>query len=336
MAWRDHLKVHPACEMLPAMTPDELLGLSDDIRTNTLQERAKLIRDGNGYALIDGRSRLDALEITGRIQVFTGNVPNNKFFEVIDLEGRDPLTLVLSLNVHRRHLTAKQKRDLIAEVLKARSELSDKAIASTTKVTDKTVGAVRRKLEDGAEIPHHQSRVGRDGVQQTWPRARKAKPAVPGTGRKHRRPVVEPTPDDTEPGLPLEQPQEAKSSEPISLAPDVEPAPSNPLVEVALPPDPMRIHVAAVIGAVAALDRLPDDFDFHRMASIVDPTERQHLRGRVSRGMDILQGVWEALGESIRGPALTSEDPAPDIIEDMQPFEISEQIPPIPRRVILD
>ena len=56
MGWRDHLKIHPACNLLPAMTPEELRALSDDIKANTLQERAKLIRDG--YALLDGRSRL--------------------------------------------------------------------------------------------------------------------------------------------------------------------------------------------------------------------------------------------------------------------------------------
>jgi hypothetical protein len=332
MGWRDHLKIHPACNLLPAMTPGALRALSDDIKANTLQERAKLIRDGDGYEMIDGRSRMDALEMIGPIQVFTGKVPNNKFFEVIDLEGRDPLTLVLSLNVHRRHLTAEQKRELIAKVLKEQPTSSDRAVATITKVDHKTVAPIRAKLEHGGEIPHHQSRVGRDGVQQsvTWPRARKAKPAAPGTGRKHRPPVVETTHEDTEPGLPLEQPQEAKSSEPISRAPEVEPAPSNQPVEVAPPPDPIRLHVAAVIGAVAVLDRLPDDFDFTRIAHIVDVSERPHLRGRVSRGMDALNALWDALGEAIEPPALAEEDSSSDIVDDLSPLEITEEMPPIP------
>jgi hypothetical protein len=332
MAWRDHLAVHPACEKLPAMMPDALLDLSSDIRANGLQEKIKVIRDGVSYAVLDGRSRLDALEMIGPIQVFDGNTPNGHFFEMIELEGRDPLTFVLSLNVHRRHLTAKQKRDLIAEVLKARPELSDKAIASTTKVSDKTVGAVRRKLEGGAEIPHHQSRVGKDGVQQsvTWPRARKAQPAAPGTGRKHRPPSADTAHDDTEPGLPLVQPQEPKSPEPISLAPEVEPAPSNQPVEVAPPPDPIRLHAANVVGAVAALNRLPDDVDFDRMASIVDPSERSQLRGRVSRGMDILHAMWEALGEVIELPTLAEEDTTPGITGDLSSVEITEKMPPLP------
>ena len=156
-----------------------------------------------------------------------------------------------------------------------------------------------------------------------WQRARKAKPAEPGKGRKHR-----PTHDDTEPGLPLEQPQEAKSSAPISLVPEVEPAPSNQPVEIAPPPDPIRLDVAAVIGAVAVLDRLRDDFDFTRMTHIVDVSERPHLRGRVSRGMDALNALWDALGEAIEPTALAEQDPSLEIIDDS--LEISEQMPPLP------
>jgi hypothetical protein len=330
MTWRDHLKIHPACDLLPAMAPEELRALSNDIRTNGLQDRAKLIPEGDGYEMIDGRSRMDALEMIGPIQVFTGTVPNNKFFEVIDLEGRDPFTLVLSLNVHRRHLTAEQKRELIAKVLTARPELSDRAIASTTKVSDKTVGAVRRKLEGGAEIPHHQPRIGKDGVIQThgrWPRVRKTNPTETGTGRKTRPPAI-----DAEPELPMMSHEAPVSPEPMVSTPEVKPQPalSNQPVEVAPPPDPIRLHVVNVIGAVAALNRLPEDVDFDRMASIVDPNERPHLRARVSRGLDVLQSVWLALGEAIEPPALAEQDPSSDIIDDLPSLEITEQMPPIP------
>jgi hypothetical protein len=330
MGWRDHLKIHPACNLLPAMTPEELRALSDDIKANTLQERANLIRDGDGYALLDGRSRLDALEAIGPIQVFDGSTPNRKFFEVIEVE--DPFAYVMSVNFHRRHLTAEHKRDVVSKLLKARPELSDRAIASATKVDHKTVAPIRAKLEHGGEIPHHRSRVGRDGVQQsvTWPRARKVKPAAPGTGRKHRSPAIETTHKDIRPRLPLERSQVSMSLEPALSAPDGKTAPTNQPVEAAPPPDPIRLHVAAVIGAVAALDRLPDNFDFNRMASIVDVRERPHLRGRVSRGMDALNALWDALGDAIEPPALAEEDPQPDIIDDLSSVEITEKMPPLP------
>jgi hypothetical protein len=319
MAWRDHLKIHPACDLLPAMTPEELRALSDDIKANTLQERAKLIRDGDEYALIDGRSRLDALEMIGPIQVFTGNVPNNKFFEVIEVN--DPFAYVVSANIHRRHLTLEQKRKVAADLLKIDPTKSNLALSKIVGVSDKTVASVRVALEGRSEIPKVETRADTKG---RWQRVPKKKRAASGKGRKYRPPAADTGHDDTEPGLPLEQPQEPKSPEPISLAPEVEHAPSNQPVEVAPPPDPIRLHVANVIGAVAALNRLPEDVDFDRMANIVDPSERSQLRVRVSRGMDFLHAMWEALGEAIEPPALAEEDTTPGITGDLSSLEITE------------
>jgi hypothetical protein len=196
-----------------------------------------------------------------------------------------------------------------------------------TQVDHKTVAPIRADLERRGEIPHVAARTDTKG---RWQRARKAKPAEPGKGRKHRPRPADTTHDDTEPGLPLEQPQEAKLPEPISLAPEVGPAPPNQPVELAPPPDRIRLHAANVIGAVAALNRLPDDVDFDRMASIVDPSERSQLRGRVSRGMDILHAMWEALGEVIELPTLAEEDTTPGITGDLSSVEITEKMPPLP------
>ena len=44
--------------------------------------------------------------------------------------------------MHRRHLTAEQKREIVAKVLKAQPEKSNRTIASQTKVDHKTVGSV--------------------------------------------------------------------------------------------------------------------------------------------------------------------------------------------------
>ncbi len=71
-------------------------------------------------------------------------------------------------------------------------------------------------------------------------------------------------------------------------------------------------------------DRLRDDFDFTRMTHIVDVSERPHLRGRVSRGMDALNALWEALGEAIEPPALAEEDTTPGITGDLSSLEITE------------
>jgi transposase len=70
---------------------------------------------------------------------------------------------VISQNAHRRHLTRDQKRNIVVGLLKAKPEASDRAIAEQAKVSDKTVGTVRRELEATAEIPQLTETKGKDG-----------------------------------------------------------------------------------------------------------------------------------------------------------------------------
>ena len=59
-----------------------------------------------------------------------------------------------------------QKRDLIAEQLKDTPSISDRAVGAMLGVSDKTVTTVRKDLVAGAEIPHHDTTTGIDGVIQ--------------------------------------------------------------------------------------------------------------------------------------------------------------------------
>jgi hypothetical protein len=54
---------------------------------------------------------------------------------------------VVSANLHRRHLSAERKRELIAELVKAHPEKSDRSIAEEAKTSHVTVGKVRREIE---------------------------------------------------------------------------------------------------------------------------------------------------------------------------------------------
>jgi hypothetical protein len=129
MAWRDQLDIHPACEVMLETTPQDLRVLSDDIKANGLRERARLVRVGERYQVLDGRSRLDALEMIAPINVFAGNMPNRRFFEVVDLQGCDPLTLVISWNVHRRHWNESQRAMVAARIANVRQgERTDLAL----------------------------------------------------------------------------------------------------------------------------------------------------------------------------------------------------------------
>jgi hypothetical protein len=57
----------------------------------------------------------------------------------------DPELYVLTANVRRRHLTAEQKRDVIAAFIKAKPQASNRAVAKTLGVSHVTVADVRKE-----------------------------------------------------------------------------------------------------------------------------------------------------------------------------------------------
>jgi hypothetical protein len=82
------------------------------------------------------------------------------------LSREDPYAVVVSLNAHRRHLTAEQKRGVISTLLKATPEKSDRQIADTAKVSHHTVAAVRAEQEGRGQIAHVDMRTDTKGRQQ--------------------------------------------------------------------------------------------------------------------------------------------------------------------------
>ena len=152
------LDVHPLAEKIPAMTSDEFVDLTSDIEANGLREPIWLYEG----KILDGRHRYMAC------------VKLNLKAETRLYEGDNPLAFVISMNIHRRHLTAEAKRELIAELLKANPQASDRAIAATAHVSPTTVGEVRKSTVQSGQF----ERVGLDGKK------RKAK-----NGRRRQTPL---------------------------------------------------------------------------------------------------------------------------------------------------
>ena len=94
--------LHPATDLFPPMTDAEFVSLVADIDTNGQLEPI-LILDGQ---VIDGRHRLRACEQIGI---------EPRVREISADEG-DPTTLVISLNLHRRHLTESQRAMVAARL----------------------------------------------------------------------------------------------------------------------------------------------------------------------------------------------------------------------------
>ena len=163
-SWRDVLPIHPAAERFPPITGDELVTLGEDIKTVGLRVPIVLCK-GDGYeslALLDGRSRLDAMERVG-IEIVKDGKLDYYAFPYKVYEG-DPYAFVVSVNLHRRHLTAEQKRELIAVLLKAQPSKSNREIARQAKASPTTVGEVRSTVQVG-QLP--QKTIGRDGKART-------------------------------------------------------------------------------------------------------------------------------------------------------------------------
>jgi ParB-like chromosome segregation protein Spo0J len=156
---------HPLADIFPLMEGAEFDELVADIKANGLRNEIVLFDD----MILDGRNRYRACLAAGWEELAIANM---------SLDGDswidDPAAYVISANAHRRHLTAEQKRDLIAKLVKAAPEKSDRQIAKTVKASPTTVGSVRSEMEARGEVSKLDTRIDRKGVKQP---AKKPKPA---------------------------------------------------------------------------------------------------------------------------------------------------------------
>ena len=173
-SWRDQIKVHPAADLFPMMSPDELKALGEDIEQHGLRTDIAVWQEASGHPwfLLDGRNRLDAAETVGLPVMFikkAGDVAvkvGNHTNAVDDITSIDPYEWVISANVHRRHLTPEQKREVIAALLKANPGKSDRRIAKEADSNRTTVGQIRKELEDAGTCQSIDTRSDTKGRQQ--------------------------------------------------------------------------------------------------------------------------------------------------------------------------
>jgi ParB-like nuclease domain len=157
------VKFHPLADIFPLMEGEEFDALVADIKANGLNENIVLYEG----KVLDGRNRYRACMKAGIEPHFCRL-----------LKSDDPAAYVISANIHRRHLTAEQKRELIAKLIKAQPEKSNRQIAKTAKVDHKTVGAARAELEGRGEIPHVETTTDTKGRKQPGKKKKKRKVVV--------------------------------------------------------------------------------------------------------------------------------------------------------------
>jgi hypothetical protein len=190
-SWRDVLPVHPAAEMFPPMATDELREPGEDIKRSGLT--APIVFSGSGPCdrqLLDGRNRLDAMEAVGlRVLDEEGQLTCGRedvsFFladgspAIVYVGDIDPYAYVLSANLHRRHLTAEQKRDLIAKLIQAQPERSNRQIAEQVKASHPHVAKVRAEMEAAGDVETVTTSIDTKGRKQPAKKKAKQRAAAP-------------------------------------------------------------------------------------------------------------------------------------------------------------
>jgi ParB-like chromosome segregation protein Spo0J len=125
-------KFHPLANLFPYLTGGEFQELVEDIRRHGLIEPIDIFED----MILEGRNRYRAC-LAAKVE------PKFKPYE-----GSDPIGYVISKNIRRRHLKPKEKRELIAKLIKQQPEKSSLQVSKMVGASPTTVTKVRAELVD--------------------------------------------------------------------------------------------------------------------------------------------------------------------------------------------
>ena len=167
---------HPHADIFPMMTPQEQMGLADDIRAHGLRNKI-VVHEG---AILDGRNRYQACLMAGV----------DPAFDEFDDSGADALNFVMSLNMHRRHLTDGERATAAAKLANIRFG-DHQHTFGVCKFADprhlSILGRQEVRCIDFASLRARPrfSRKARPSLSRQWNGARSKYPPPP-TDRRHR------------------------------------------------------------------------------------------------------------------------------------------------------
>lgn len=134
---------HPAANIFPLLEGREFEELVQDISEHGLIEDIQL--DAKTGTIIDGRNRYRACLVAGVEPVYSY------------WEGDDPVSYVLSMNLHRRHLDESQRAMVAAKVanLKNGQRASQICEAVTQQQAANMVNVSKRSVESAVKVHNH-------------------------------------------------------------------------------------------------------------------------------------------------------------------------------------
>jgi N6-adenosine-specific RNA methylase IME4 len=152
------MQPHPLAELFPMLSDKEIGELADDIVTYG-QRHPIVLLDGK---ILDGRNRYAACRFADVEPVLT------------DYDGTDPLGFVLSLNLHRRHLSESQRAMVAAQIVDwdfgmnqataGSANLQTREAARRLSISERAVAAAKRIRDHGADELVQAIRDGRVSV----------------------------------------------------------------------------------------------------------------------------------------------------------------------------
>lgn len=131
---------HPLAEIFPPLAPAELAALASDIKEHGLREPITTYKG----AILDGRNRMKACGVAGVEARFE------------EYEGNDPVALVVSRNMFRRHLTTEQRALSAAKLATLKDGVrSDRQGASVEAPTQQRRCVRHRRLQARRRQSHN-------------------------------------------------------------------------------------------------------------------------------------------------------------------------------------
>lgn len=153
-------KFHEYCDIFPSQTDEEFVGLVADIKANG--QRDPCLRFGG--KVFEGKHRWLACEKLGREPLVIEWSPKAHDPKAIDGEM---LALVLSKNLHRRHLSQSQKAIIIARYLQSEMGVNQftPSPGQTQKSAAESVGVSRVTMNQAAAVVRNGAEEVVDAVQ---------------------------------------------------------------------------------------------------------------------------------------------------------------------------
>jgi hypothetical protein len=173
------LEPHPLSKIMPPMSDEEMQALTQDIAQRGVLNPIT-IYEGK---ILDGNHRYQ-VAATFEFKKPVGFIQ----FEGTEVEAK---AFVVSANLHRRHLSPEKRREIIAALLRADPNQSNRQIAETTKADHKTVGAVREGMEATGEIPQLETTTGKDGKKRKKKSAKTSDPDPVRSVVSHRESLMD-------------------------------------------------------------------------------------------------------------------------------------------------